>query len=447
MPIYLVACYLLHPLLGVTALGGAVLLIFLTFLTEKLSYTPTRTAISAQSARNLSVDDAQRGAEVIRAMGMWPQLAERWREPHVAHLLAQRKVGFVVSTLSGIARMLRMMLQSTMLALGAYLAIKGEISAGSIIACSILATRALSPVDQAIGSWKAFIAARQARRRLKDLLGDDASAAPLFDLPTPTGNITVEQLYVAAPGSKDPIVKRVSLHLEAGQALGVIGSSASGKSTLVRALTGVWAPLAGRVMIDGASLDQWQPERLGPSIGYLPQDVQLFAGTIADNIGRFNASDNSEQIIEAARLAGIHDAVLNFPQGYMTRIGHGGVQLSAGQRQRIGLARALYGNPFLVVLDEPNANLDAEGEAAVASAIRAVRARGGIAVVVAHRPSAIAAVDTVLVMRAGEMAAFGPRDEVLAKAVVNPRQVALHTANGRNDGLKVVAGAAVEGRH
>jgi ATP-binding cassette subfamily C protein len=264
------------------------------------------------------------------------------------------------------------------------------------------------------------------------LLAGADTVPRLFDLPRPSKGVAAEALTVAAPGSTHPIVKRLSIRLEAGQALGVIGSSASGKSTLARALTGVWRPLAGKVTVDGASLEQWDPVRLGPAVGYLPQDVQLFTGTIAENIARFESKPDAEAVIEAAQMAGFHEHVLAMPQGYMTVIGHGGMQLSAGQKQRIGLARALYRNPFLVVLDEPNANLDAEGEAAVAAAIRSVRERNGIAVVVAHRPSAIAAVDLVLVMRHGEAAAFGPRDEVLTKAVVNHNQVLPRTLTGRS---------------
>ncbi|MEW5964936.1 MAG: type I secretion system permease/ATPase [Pseudomonadota bacterium] len=445
MPVYIAVCYLLHPILGLSALAGAIILVCLTLLTEILSFSPTRRALAAQSERNLSADDALRGAEVIQAMGMWPQLAARWREPHLAHLSAQRQASFIVGTLGSISKMLRMILQSAVLGLGAYLAIKGDISPGSIIAASILSARALAPVDQAIASWRAFVAARGGYRRLNDLLAPSQRPAAAFDLPRPSRSVATDGLIVAAPGSSHPIVKRLSMRLEAGQALGVIGSSASGKSSLVRALTGAWSPLAGKVTIDGASLDQWDPVRLGPAIGYLPQDVQLFAGTIAENIARFEEKPDAEAVIEAARMAGFHDHVLAFPQGYMTRIGHGGVQLSAGQKQRIGLARALYRDPFLVVLDEPNANLDSEGEAAVTAAIRAVRERGGIVVVVAHRPSAIAAVDLVLVMRNGEAAAFGPRDEVLTKAVVNHNQVVPRPAVVRNDGSRAAVAAIAEG--
>jgi ATP-binding cassette subfamily C protein len=255
-----------------------------------------------------------------------------------------------------------------------------------------------------------------------------------FALPAPTRRLIAEALTVAAPGTSKPIVRRLSLRLEAGQALGVIGPSASGKSTLARALVGVWSPHAGKVMLDGAALDQWSPEALGPSIGYLPQDVQLFDGTVAENIARFAAEPDPEAVIAASAAAGFHEQVLGLEDGYNTRIGLGGAQLSTGQKQRLGLARALYGNPFLVVLDEPNSNLDAEGEAAVGAAITGLKVRGAVAVVIAHRPSAIAAVDLILVMRDGEAVAFVPKEEVLSRTVQNARQI-LGRQPQRSDGL------------
>jgi ATP-binding cassette subfamily C protein len=260
-----------------------------------------------------------------------------------------------------------------------------------------------------------------------------------FALPAPSKTLIVENLAVVAPGGPKPIVRRLSLKLEAGQALGIIGPSASGKSTFARALVGVWPPQAGKVMLDGAALDQWSPEALGPSIGYLPQDVQLFDGSVAENIARFSPEPDPEAVIAAASAAGFHEQVLALPNGYDTRIGTGGAQLSTGQKQRLGLARALYGTPFLVVLDEPNSNLDAEGEAAVGAAITALKARGAIAVVIAHRPSAIAAVDLILVMREGEAVAFGPKEEVLAKTVQNARQILGRPAQ-RADG-RILQGA------
>ena len=428
LPIYLVFIALLHPLLGLITVLGALFLVVLTIATELVSRAPTRAALEALSARNSLADSAQRGAEAVRAMGMQQAMSRRWLQAHKSSIAAHRDLGFSVGGLSSVSRGFRMILQSAMLGLGAYLAIRGELSPGGIIAASILAARALAPIDQTIGSWKSFVAARQSHGRLRELLALFPERPAPFALPSPSKGLSVEGLVVAAPGSRQPIVKRANFTLHAGQGLGIIGTSASGKTSLVRALIGVWQPLSGKVMMDGSSLDQWDPEALGRSIGYLPQDVQLFDGTIADNISRFGSDPDPELVIEAAQMAGFHKAVTSFPDGYNTLIGYGGVQLSSGQRQRVGLARALFGRPFVVVLDEPNSNLDSEGETAVSEAIRGVRERGGIAIVVAHRPSAIAAVDQLAVMRGGEVVAFGPRDDVLAKTVQNASNIISHPA-------------------
>ena len=436
MPIYLVVCFLLHPWIGWLTLGGAVVLMLLTLLTEVRSKGPSRTALEALSARNAAADAAQRSAEVVRAMGMLPALAARWEKTHESYLLAQRRANHVVGGLSATAKMFRFTLQSALLGLGGYLAIRGQITAGTIIAGSIIGSRALAPVDQAIASWKSFVGARQGYHRLKMLLALYPDQPKPFALPAPSKTLRVQGLTVAAPGTSKPIVRHLSLGLEAGQALGIIGPSAAGKSTLARALVGVWPPQVGKVMLDGAALDQWAPEALGPSIGYLPQDVQLFDGTVAENIARFAVEADPKAAIAASMAAGLHEQVLALQNGYDTRIGLGGAQLSAGQKQRLGLARALYGSPFLVVLDEPNSNLDAEGEAAVGAAIHGVKARGAIAVVIAHRPSAIAAVDLILVMRKGEGVAFGPKEEVLARTVQNAPQI-LDRPPQRGDGAAV----------
>jgi PrtD family type I secretion system ABC transporter len=428
MPIYLAFIFFLHPVLGWVTVAGAVFLLLLTISTEATSRAPTKAALEAQSQRNALADAAQKGAEAVRAMGMQKEMSRRWQKAQTDSLKAHRALNFGTGGLSAVARTFRMVLQSAMLGLGAYLAIHNEISAGAIIAASILSARALSPIDQVIGSWKGFIAARQSNHRIAELLSHYPDDPPPFTLPAPTATLAVEGLVVAAPGSRQPIVRRASFTLKAGQGLGIIGTSASGKTSLIRALIGVWQPLAGKVTMDGASIDQWDAEVLGASIGYLPQDVQLFDGTIAENISRFRPDADPGLVIEAATQAGFHKSVVGFPDGYNTYIGQGGVQLSAGQRQRVGLARALFGRPFLIVLDEPNSNLDAEGEAAVSEAIRTVRQRGGIAVVVAHRPSAIAAVDLLAVMRGGEVVAFGPRDEVLAKTVQNASNIISHPA-------------------
>ena len=429
MTVYLAVLFLLHAWLGWLTVAGAAILLWLTVLTEIRSSGPAKVAIDTQSACYEAADAAQRAAEAVRAMGLLPQLAARWETVHAAHLLAQRHATDVVGGLSAVARTLRLVLQSGLLGLGCYLAIRGEITAGTIIASSIIGARALAPVDQVIASWKGSIAARQAYRRLNALLALHPGAPSSFRLPPPQRSLVVEGATVTAPGEATPIVRNLSLRLEAGQALGVIGSSASGKSTLARALVGVWPLRLGKVMLDGAALDQWSPAALGPSIGYLPQDAQLLDATVAETIARLRSDAADEDVIAAARAAGFHEQVLRLPDGYNTRIGRAGARLSAGQRQRLGLARALYGNPFLIVLDEPNANLDAEGEAAVVAAIRGIKARGAIAVVIAHRPSAIAAVDLLLVMKEGEAAAFGPKEEVLAGLTgVRPRRSGLRMA-------------------
>jgi ATP-binding cassette subfamily C protein len=313
-----------------------------------------------------------------------------------------------------------MVLQSAVLAMGAYLAINQEVTAGIIIASSILMSRALAPVELAIGNWKGFINARQAWRRLSDFLTAMPDEEPPMDLPAPRRGISVEGVSVMPPGDRRLTVLDATFALSAGQGLGVIGPSASGKSTLARALIGVWLPVRGKVRIDGAALEQWNPESLGRHIGYLPQDIELIDGTVAQNIARFDPDAPASEIIKAAQAASVHDLILRLPDGYETRIGEGGTALSAGQRQRIALARALYGDPFLVVLDEPNSNLDAQGEEALTGAILGVRQRGGIVIVVAHRQSALNGVDTVLVMGDGKMQAFGPKEEVLSKVLRRP---------------------------
>ena len=415
LPVYLLLCYLFHPLLGYAAFAAAIVLIGLTALTDLRSAAPARRALEAQSRRNLLAENAQRGAEVVQAMGMMPALAGRWRNAQIAHLLAQRRASFAVRGLSSMARSARMIVQSCMLGLGAYLAIEGEISAGTIIAVSILASRALAPVDQTIASWRGFVAARQGYGRLRRLLLASNQPCPRFELPPPQQSLAVEALSVGAPGATKPIIRHIRFRLEAGQTLGIIGASAAGKSTLARALVGVWAPLAGKITLDGADIRHWPAGGLGPHIGYLPQDIQLFDGSIAENIARFQEPLDADAVIAAARAAGFHEQILGLPDGYETLIGAGGTELSAGQKQRLGLARALYGSPFLVVLDEPNSNLDAEGELALRAAIAGIGERGGIAVVIAHRTSVIASVTLLAVMRNGEIYAFGPRNEILAR--------------------------------
>lgn len=417
MPLYLGICFLFHTWIGVTALAGAIVLIALTVLANALSQKPIRDTIKYNMARNGLLEGARRNAEVVQSMGMGKRLASRWAGSNLQYLAANRTAGDVSNMLGGISKTLRVVLQSAILGVGAYLVIGQEVSGGVMIASSIMMGRALAPVDMAIASWKPFLMARESWRRLQDLLAKLPPDFPVTALPAPVRELRVEGLVILPPGEKIPNVTGINFTVPAGSALGVIGQSGSGKSTLCRALVHVWVPASGKVRLDGASLQQWDREALGFHIGYLPQGVELFDGTIAENIARFEENADPRAIVAAAKSAGAHDLILRFETGYETRIGEAGSALSAGQRQRVGLARALYRDPFLVVMDEPNANLDAEGEAAVVQAIASVRARGGIAVVVAHRPSAIGAADLVLVMENGRQKTFGPRDDVLSKVL------------------------------
>jgi ATP-binding cassette subfamily C protein len=322
-----------------------------------------------------------------------------------------------------VSKVFRLMLQSALLGLGAYFTIKGEMTAGAIIACSIAASRALSPIEVAIGSWRGFIAARRARERLDAVLGALPAEAEPLRLPAPVSALKVENISVAVPGTQTVTLAGVGFEVGAGTVLAVIGPSAAGKSTLARALTGVWPLTRGAVRLDGAALPSWSPQELGRHIGYLPQDVQLLDGSITENISRFEETPDSQRVIAASVAADVHEMVLRLPNGYETRVGEGGQVLSAGQRQRIALARALYRDPFLLVLDEPNSNLDADGEKALVNAILGVKARGGVVIVIAHRPTVLSAADRVAVIGGGQLTAIGPKDEVLRKVLRQPVSV------------------------
>jgi ATP-binding cassette subfamily C protein len=420
MPLYLAICFAFHFWIGVTALVGALLLVSLTIMTEVFSRKPTEAAMVAAVQRQAAADGARRNAEVVQAMGMGPRLAEAWAVANDRHREAQQSASDVTGGLGGTSKVLRMVLQSAVLGVAAYLVILGEATAGVMIASSILVSRALAPVELVIANWRGFIGARHSWAQLNRVLESLPKNDVPMTLPRPRASLSVEGVTTLPPDSARPVVLDATFALKAGSALGVIGPSGSGKSSLARVLVGVWEPARGRVRLDGAALDQWDPEALGPHIGYLPQSVELFAGTVAQNIARFDPQAESEAVIAAAKAANVHDLILRLPEGYETPIGENGSALSAGQRQRVALARALYRDPFLVVLDEPNSNLDAEGEGALTQAILGVRARGGVAVVIAHRPSALAGVDLVLMMAEGRVQAFGPRDEVLAKALKRP---------------------------
>ncbi|HEY3892008.1 MAG TPA: type I secretion system permease/ATPase [Bradyrhizobium sp.] len=417
LPLYLAICFAFHVMIGLTALVGAIILVSLTVVTEYMSRAPARDAMGLAARRNDLAATSRRNAEVLVAMGMSGRLTRRWSEANQNYLAGNQRASDVAGGLGAVAKVLRMTLQSAVLAVGAYLVIHQEATAGIIIAGSILSARALAPVDLAIAHWKSFVAARQSWHRLNRLLEQLPARPAQMQLQKPSSHLAVEAVSIVPPGDQKVIVQDVTFELEAGHGLGVIGPSGSGKSSLVRALVGVWQPFRGKVRLDGAALDQWSSDLLGHHIGYLPQDVELFAGTVAQNICRFDPEANSEAIIAAAKEAGVHQMIIKMREGYDTQIGEQGTSLSAGQAQRVALARALYGDPFLIVLDEPNSNLDTEGDEALTRAVRAARERGAIVVIVAHRPIGIEAVDQLLVLRDGRMQAFGPKETVLGQVL------------------------------
>jgi ATP-binding cassette subfamily C protein len=414
--------FLLHYWLGVTALVGAIILMIVTLQTNRLTREPTSQLALISAHRNNIAETHLRHAELIHVLGMRARMDARWQAVDQLYLAAQDKTARAVQSMGGVSKIFRLFLQSLILTIGALLVINGKASAGVIFASSILSGRALAPVDQAIANWRGFIGARLGWRRLEETLARiPAVPAPTIILPSPGSALQVQQLFVAPPGSGRLVVQGVDFVLEAGTGLGIVGPSAAGKSSLGKAIIGAWRPARGTVRLDGAAIDQWAPDALGRSIGFLPQSVELLDGTIAENIARFDPDRTSEDVIAAAKAANVHDMIVRLPLGYETPVGIDGGSLSAGQRQRIGLARALYKDPFLVVLDEPNSNLDAEGEAALTAAIGAVRARNAICIVIAHRPSALANVSRILVLNDGRMDAFGPRDEILEKILGKPR--------------------------
>lgn len=417
LPVYLTIVFLFHPLLGMVALGGGLLIVVCIVLNEVMSRGPVADTGREAAHRAAEVESGQRNSEVVSAMGMDDALADRWQDRNDAYLLSQRKAADRTGFFGTLIKTVRFILQSAILGIGAWLAIKQEITPGVMIAASIMTSRALSPIEQAVAHWRGFVACRQALVRLREVLAAAPSTADMLDLPLPCKMLELEQVACGPFGEPVPFVVNVSFKLQAGDGLGVIGPSGSGKSTLARVLVGAAPALKGNIRYDGADLGQWTSGKRGEFIGYLPQDLQLFDGTIAENISRFRQDAASGAIIEAATLADVHDMIVALPEGYNTVIGRSGRNLSAGQRQRIALARALYGNPFLIVLDEPNSNLDAEGEAALVNAIKTMRERKSIVIVIAHRPSAIATVDKILCLQDGRLTAFGPKDDVLKKVV------------------------------
>lgn len=442
VPFYVGICFLFHPVIGIIAICGALILMVLTYLTNRSSQASARQVYELGTERNALASAAQRNAEVVQAMGMADDLSDSWSARNDAYRDVQCRNADTVNGYSIVSKIFRMTLQSAVLAAGAVLVIENMASGGIIIAASILTSRALAPVEQTIANWKGFVSAQQSWGRLSQLLALLPEVVSPLSLPAPSRELAVEAISSGPPGKQELIIQGVSFTLRAGSALGIIGPSASGKSSLVRAVVGLWPVHRGSVRIDGAALDQWDDVSLGRHVGYLPQDVELFAGTVAQNIARFRKNAQAADIIAAARNAGVHELILRLSKGYDTEIGAGGSMLSAGQRQRIALARALYGDPFLIVLDEPNSNLDIDGETALAGAISSVRRRGGIVIVVAHRPSTLSSVDLVLAMRDGQALAFGPKDLVLAKVIRTENL----TEQPRHAALKVVGDGPEQGR-
>lgn len=413
-PFFLIALYMLHPWLGVTALASAVVLFALALANEKLLRPSAHESNRLQHLAQRQAETAIRNAETVRAMGLMPALAARWRVNHEAGLMAQETNCDLSAAIGGLSKFVRSFVQVLIMAVGAYLALRGELTSGGMIASTMLLSRALSPVEQAIGSWRQFIAARQSYAAVTAALAGSAASEARMELEAPKGQIDIERLRFPAAGATRPVLKNIDLSIRPGEAIGVIGPSASGKSTLCRLLVGAIAVESGAIRLDGADLSQWSPDALGRHLGYLPQSVELFPGTVAENIARMQAPD-AAGVIDAAKLAGVHAMILRLPSGYNTLVGEGGLPLSGGQRQRIGLARAVFGAPAILVMDEPNSNLDGEGEVALLDAIRALKARGATIVIVAHRLHVLADMDRVALLRDGAVSLIGPRTEVLER--------------------------------
>ena len=422
-PIYIAVTYMVHPLLGYLTLGGSIILFVLAYVTHASTRKPLAEANQASIAAGLFANNHLRNAEVIESMGMLPGFRSRWFGQHRRVLSLQTLASDRNSRISSFTRFVRISLQSLSLGAGAMLVIEGTITAGMMIACSILMGKALGPVEAVIGSWKQLLSARAAYGRLDEVLKAASPRGDSISLPAPTGRLELENVFATAPGGQEVILKGLNFSINAGEVVGVIGPSASGKSTLARLLVGVWQANRGHVRLDGADLFRWNKDELGPHLGYLPQDIELFEGTVAENIARFGEAVDAD-IVLAAQRAGVHDMILRLPHGYDTRLGVNGASLSGGQKQRVALARAIYGNPTLIVLDEPNSNLDDSGEAALVQTVNDLKRRAATVIVVTHRMNILNAVDKLLVMRDGAMTLYGPREEVL-KAL---RQQQLQTA-------------------
>jgi len=419
VPIYLLVVFLFHPVLGFLALGGAIILFILMLANERLTRGPMSQLGAQASASHATTEELYQNAELIRALGMSERMRNRWMAEHDKTLVDGLTVSDRNGAISGVTKATRLVLQSSILAVGAYLVIGQQIQPGVMIAASIIFARAVAPVEQTISQWRNVLSARKSWDRLQTLMTETKFPQEPLTLPDPKGHISADGLALVVKGRDAPLLQGIKFELKPGEALGVLGPTGAGKSTLAKVLIGAITPQKGRVQIDGASLDQWDRDRLGRHVGYLTQDSELFSGTVAENISRFDSDADADGIIAAAKISELHNYILDLPKGYDTPLGRNGIPVSGGQRQRIGLARAVYGRPAIVILDEPNANLDATGEAAVIACIKRLKEQGAAVIVIAHRPSAIQAVDKILYLRDGKQMAFGPRDEVLKKILVN----------------------------
>ncbi len=430
LPFYVALMFMFHPFFGWFAIFSAVILLILAIVNEKVTSKILGEANNLAVAGRALVNKNLRNAEVIESMGMLNNIHQRWLLGSNKILALQAQASSRAGLITSLSKTIRMLLQSLILGLGAYLAILQEISPGLMIAGSILLGKALSPIDLMIASWKGFIVAREQYARLNQLLTQIPADREKMPLPEPKGNIQVEQAVIAPPAAKNAIIKGVSFVIRQGDSVGIIGASGAGKSTLVRALLGIWPTASGKIRLDGADVFEWDRMDLGPYIGYLPQDIELFEGSISENIARFGKVD-PQKVVEAAQMADVHDMILRLPEGYDTVLGVSGGNLSGGQRQRIGLARALYGNPRVVVLDEPNSNLDEQGEAALASALLKLKAQQATVIVVTHRHNVLGRLDKLLILKDGLVAAYGGRDEVLAHLQQQQQQLAQQQAPQR----------------
>jgi ATP-binding cassette subfamily C exporter for protease/lipase len=412
-PIYLIVIFVFEPVLGLFAVGGTVVLIALAIINERVTKAPLAEANSMSIQANTLATNNLRNAEVIESMGMLPNLIGRWFKLHGRFLSLQASASQKAGLITALTKFVQVSMQSLVLGLGALLVLDNRITPGMMIAASILLGRTLQPVQQVISVWKSVSGARSSYERLTALLEVNPAREAGMALPAPQGALSLDNVTASPPGVKNPVIKGVSFAIAPGDVLGVLGPSGSGKSTLARLLVGVWPSMIGKVRLDGADIYQWNKAELGPHVGYLPQDIELFAGTISENIARFGEVD-AEKVVLAAKRAGVHEMILQFPQGYDTPLGDGGAGLSGGQKQRIGLARAMYGDPALLVLDEPNSNLDEIGEQALLNAVLELRKRGKTIVMITHRPNAVQITTKLLLMRDGAVQMFGPTNQVLA---------------------------------